>query len=132
MATTARKLTSARPTAQPARKTNSAFEPKANHAPGRSEAELIKSYPAIVPGSLRFEHAGYWAGKYTIQIHTIGPNAKPDGQLRRLATSDLHQTPWSESAKAELDGILDGLKRQIVKARCLQAAQRRATWNKSN
>ena len=56
----------------------------------------------IVEGSLRYEEAGAHAHKQTVLIRTIGLDGKPDGQERRVATSDLHQVHNTVEVAEEL------------------------------
>lgn len=59
-----------------------------------SEADLIKKYPAIVPGTLRFEDnpKSSHYNKQVVVIRTkASPNGKYDGNEREVATSDVFQ-----------------------------------------
>lgn len=58
------------------------------------EAELIKKYPQIVPGSLRFEDdpKSTHYNKQVVTVKTrVTPTGKFDGGTRELATSDCWQ-----------------------------------------
>jgi hypothetical protein len=56
----------------------------------------------IVPGSLRFEEEGTHKGKQTVEINTVGVDGSPDGNTRRVATSDLFQVFNTVEVAAEL------------------------------
>jgi hypothetical protein len=56
----------------------------------------------IVPGSARFETEGSHANKQTVLIKTVGADGKPDGEERRVATSDLHQVHHQPAVAEEL------------------------------
>ncbi len=90
-------------------------EREANKVPRRhTEASLIAKYgDRIVPGTVRFETEGVWAGKQTVEINTYAVRVGPDGTLddpredfdgntRRIATSDLFQVFHTETTLAEL------------------------------
>lgn len=74
-------------------------EPKSRR---RSEADYIAKYPHIVEGSLRYEEEGTHAKKQTVEINTVGIDGKPDGNTRRIATSDLHQVFHTEEVAKEV------------------------------
>jgi hypothetical protein len=68
----------------------------------------------IVEGSLRFEETGHHANKQTVEIKTVGVDGKPDGNTRRVATSDLHQVHSTEAVAEELK---KAKRREAAKAR---------------
>jgi hypothetical protein len=68
----------------------------------------------IVPGTLRYEETGTHANKQTVEIHTIGLDGQPDGQKRRVATSDLHQVHHTVEVAEELK---KAKRREAAKAR---------------
>jgi hypothetical protein len=68
----------------------------------------------IVEGSLHFEEVGAHANKQTVLIRTIGLDGKPDGQERRVATSDLHQVHHTVEVAEELK---KAKRREAAKAR---------------
>lgn len=74
----------------------------AKQAACKRTAEFWGGKSNIVEGSLRYEETGHHANKQTVEINTIGLDGKPDGQTRRVATSDLHQVHHTEATAAEL------------------------------
>jgi hypothetical protein len=56
----------------------------------------------IVAGSVRFEETGPHANKQTVEIQTIGADGTPDGNTRRVATSDLHQVHHTAEVAQDL------------------------------
>lgn len=72
------------------------------------EAEILKKYKNVTPGSLRRETDGHHAGKLTVEI-TCGRKRRKDdgteyvcGNKRRVATSDLFQVKYCEECIAEM------------------------------
>lgn len=78
---------------------------KTGDEPAVDEGELRKKYAQVVPGTLRKETAGKWAQKYTVEIKTLGVDMKPDGNTRRVATSDLFQVRHTEETYAILRNL---------------------------
>jgi hypothetical protein len=104
-------------------KGEAAKAPKAKAAPKSrraSEADLIAKYPHIVEGSLRYETEGTHAKKQTVEINTRGSDGEPDGNTRRIATSDLHQVFHTEEVAEEVKKIkrreANGRRRAAIKA----------------
>lgn len=64
------------------------------------EASLLAKHPHIVEGSLRYDAM---ANKQKVTIQTRGIDGTFDGNTREIATSDLHQTFWTQETKDALD-----------------------------
>jgi len=91
--------------------------PKATKTPKRlTEADLRAKHPHIVEGSLRFDLDGTHANKQTVEINTRGLDGKPDGNTRRIATSDLHQVFWTPEVAKEIRKEKMRMKRKADRA----------------
>jgi hypothetical protein len=64
-----------------------------------TEQELLSRYKHVVRGTLRSNKK---LGKNQVKIRTYGPNGRPDGKTRVVATSDLHQCFWQETMKGKI------------------------------
>jgi hypothetical protein len=62
------------------------------------EKELTKQYKRIVPGSIQREIKGKLAGKLSVEIRCA---TKGCPNVRRVATSDLHQVKFCEDCTRE-------------------------------
>lgn len=68
----------------------------------RAEAKLVERYGSrIVKGSVK-RGTGKYANKLTVEINTLGVDGKPDGNTRRVATSDVFQVKHMPEVAAEL------------------------------
>jgi hypothetical protein len=76
------------------------------------EAALMKQYPLVRAGTLRHEDDGPLKSKISVEINTLGVDMKPDGNKRRVATSDLFQVRHTPEV--------------LIEVRKLRAAERRA------
>ena len=86
-----------------------------------AEANLVAKYGSkIVVGSIA-RGTGSHEGKLTVEINTVGLDGQPDGQTRRVATSDVFQVHHTEA-------VSDQMKAQRRRDR---AAQRRAAQPKA-
>lgn len=78
-----------------------------------TEEVLLAKWQHIVPGSLRFDTEGKHANKQTVEVQTRDLYGNPDGQTRRVATSDLHQCFWTVETKGQLDKARRSAKRKL-------------------
>lgn len=66
---------------------------KAKKSTRKTEAQLLVAYPHVIPGTLRLEVEGKWAGKQTVEA------TLDCGHVERLATSDLFQVKRCHECK---------------------------------
>jgi hypothetical protein len=90
--------------------------PKAKASKRLSEEALLAKHPHIVKGSLRFDLDGTHANKQTVEINTRGLDGQPDGNTRRIATSDLHQVFWTPEVAKEIRKEKMRMKRKADRA----------------
>ena len=79
-----------------------------------SEEEILATWSHVIPDTLRYDEEGKHEGKQTVEIRTRDIHGKPDGQTRRIATSDLFQCFWTEETKDALDKAKRSAKRKLA------------------
>lgn len=119
------------------KETETAAKPKSNKAEeaekekeflAEREAEILKKYKNVTPGSIQREDSGTHAGKLTVEITCKNKRKKEGssetyecGNTRRVATSDLFQVKLCEECVADLR-----LARRRRKAKTKRADARKA------
>lgn len=67
-----------------------------------TESAIRAIHSHVIEGSVRFDPI---RNKQVCEIQTRDVNGQFDGNIRTLATSDLHQTFWTVETKKELDRL---------------------------
>ena len=76
---------------------------KAEARLAKVKTDLVTKYgDKVNPDSLRKETDGKYSGKFTVEINTVGLDGKPDGNTRRVATSDVFQVSHTDEVAKQL------------------------------
>lgn len=90
----------------------------------KSEANMIARHgDRIVVGSARRATDPRFGRKIMITINTIGLNGLFDGDIRELATSDVHHVFHSVAVAAELEAIYDNDKEEAAIEAAIDAVE---------
>lgn len=85
----------------------------------KTEAQILSSHPHVIAGTVRFDAI---RNKQICEINTRGIDGSFDGNIRTLATSDLHQTFWTVETKKALDRI-KAKSRRVSKPKAVKVAK---------
>ncbi len=130
--------------------TKSKATPSATPAPAKVKASsragedaILAKYSNVVAGSLSFiegdgvcsnadvpsEYAATHRNKQVVQINTVGTDGQPDGNIRWVATSDLHQVTTTPEVKKELRAMARRAKAQAKRDAAPKAVPKTKTKN---
>lgn len=76
------------------------------------EALVLYKHPHVIPGTMKLDAD---AGKMKVQIQTFGLDGKYDGDKRRVATSDLHQTFFTAKTREAVNKLPPKDKTALIK-----------------